>query len=65
MNKKVSEKCQKKESEGRVKESPSPAISPLYKGLSGEKGRKGGTFSNHQIFVFHQELAFASSTTCA
>ena len=43
---KVSENRQKREGDGSVNESPSPATSPLYKGLPDEKGRKGGTFSN-------------------
>ena len=45
MTKKVSENRQKREGEGRDQKTPSPAISPLYKGVSSKKGRKGGTFS--------------------
>jgi hypothetical protein len=48
---KVSESHQKREGYGSVNESPSPAFSPLYKGLPDEKGRKGGTFSNSSIFL--------------
>ena len=58
----------KREGDGSVNKSPSPALSPLYKGLPDEKGRKGGTFSIHRIIGFiknshwpHPTLAFASS----
>jgi hypothetical protein len=37
-------KSEKREGDGRENEKPSRVSIPLYKGISSEKGRKGGIF---------------------
>ena len=55
---KGSKSRQKREGDRSERESPSPASTPLYKGIPNEKGSKGGTFLK---FALHQGLAFVSS----
>ena len=48
---KVSDAAEKREGDGREKRFTLPFFSPLYIGISGKNGRKGGTFSNSFVFL--------------